>query len=267
MKYNLFMKKSEFAPFNDSPKTNPEYGKIDGPYSTFDPELSKFAKLMPNNLPGKKAILAAASRKLSRNKLNKFHDYLVGTYIKILQSDDIITKMKSYSGMSNDDKLFFADDIVKRLIKQINTKHKIFSQLRVGYENNPKSESIAFFYHHKTEPDKSMLVFNVGNERSATSVTWFMASLFHEFVHAISSLAPHISPLGAQLKHLASKYGVSSDEDDDAYVTSPDEINAYASTRRLHLLIDAILDGTYAEKRDELHKEKLKIMQNTKIMD
>lgn len=251
------MSNYNFEPYNDEIDENPDRDYIAGPYSTFDPELSRIAaaanrqrprrhsKLHPYELLGigprkeklvKRWVLMAATQRLSERKLFEFNSLLSNEYIDILSQPDMRKQIIRFDTMSNSLKLNFAQTLVNELIKTFKPDGVDIPPIPV--KSSTKTEIMCL--EHDLDDLSSGVIHINFSDRDNKDAGKFCRNLFHEFVHWVDVRAPNASPLGAQIANLAQRFTSTYRENTKNYFLNPTEINAYISHEYIPQMVEAI---------------------------
>ncbi len=232
--------KNEHVPFNDEPATNPDRDYIAGKYSTFDPDLSRQAAAanQTGNRSDKVAALHAANKRVNAAKAMALGVYIAERFERALAQVPELGRMyENFDQLNWDDKVDFAQYLVNEAIKRIDLveKHELPTiRVRSGRDVKIAGFRLALgkFPEIMLNPDMHKPEGRSDSKLSPRSD--FMATIIHEFQHAIDFMVPRMSALGAQVVNIAQqqyqdvvKNAATGEADRVLYELNPLEIMAY----------------------------------------
>ncbi len=246
-----------FAPFNDNINTNPDRKFIVGPYSTFDQNLSrldnqpiskweavlrKAAALRGYkrvNVKKNTRILEEAAKRIKNKKLFKFTENIADMFLSFICRDETRRRMIEFDSMTDDKRLKFAQDIIDHMTQEINKLGANMPKIPVEFDKDISEMSI---YYENEIPNPVNTCIKINPVIYRNDVVRLCVSLSHEFVHLVDMFSPNMSPLGAQVVHIAFKYYLSQQYSEECYNNNPTEINAYCGIKYFTAMVQQIKD-------------------------
>ena len=232
--------KIEYVPLNDEPATNPDRDYIAGKYSTFDPDLSRQAAVanQTENRSDKVAALNAANKRVNAAKAMALGMYIAERFEQALAQVPELGRMyENFDQLNWDEKVDFAQYLINEAINRIDLVEKNeLPKIRVRSGRDVKIAgfrlALGKFPEIMLNPDMHKPEGRSDSKLSPRSD--FMATIIHEFQHAIDFVVPRMSALGAQVVNIAReqyqgvvKNAATGEADIALYELNPLEIMAY----------------------------------------
>ena len=240
-------------PLNDIFEKNPDREYINGPYSTFDPELSRTAKEFVKKyknlkkitedtndnslkqirktfaenmkLKYKNAVQALVSKNMTDNGnaiIEYFNSFRKNVMDTILSNEILLDYALRFKDLWVNEKETF----LMLLDRFLSDKYHIGRSYT--YYNPDDTNSAAAFSKRGRGDNTST---SMGFVSKVETLDKFIECFAHEFSHKLVSETPDKTPLGAQAAHIADKFYISSEEDKEGYFGNADEMLSYAAEK------------------------------------